>query len=354
MQSLAKIFALFILGGVPGQGELVDAVLQLGESSGENEITLELSAFNFTSTRTTIYSGTIDLDLMVDFDTHEVTGFEMAGGSIDASDVTFLFESPPFFSQTVDTIDYQAVPLSLDGFEAFASQGVFDANKHVFFFNEGRTVSEGTFGESETLVSDNPFNAAGTTTGTIDLLNPVSAFSTIDGELISVNYDVKFSVSLDSKSYPDPEDETTYVDTSGTVTAGGQVTAYTHPFFEWATRSFPEAGNALAFSADANGDGMADGISWALGQEVGFDEPLDLVFQGSGQQLGLHLPESGTRALVTIQSSTTLAPGNWVDVADDDLSGQENPLPINSSGIVTISPTAISKGFFRLKATMPE
>ena len=353
MQGSGRIVALLVFGIVPGWGGQVDAVLQLGDASGENEITLELSAFTFTSTRTTIYSGTIELDMMVDFQAHKVTGFGMAGGQVEASDVSFLFESFPIFSQTVDTIDYKGVPLSPDGFETFASPGVFDANKHVFYFNEGRTVSEGSFGESESLVSDGPFNAAGTTTGTIDLVDPLSVFSTINGELISVDYDVKFSVSLDSKSYPDPGDETTYVDTTGTVTASGQVTAYTHPFFEWAVQSFPEAGNALAFTADANGDGMMDGISWALGQEVGFEQALDLNFQSPGQQLQLDLPKDGTRAPVTIQTSGTLAPGSWVDVADEDLSNGENPLPVKSSGLITISPSAASNGFFRLKATMP-
>ena len=354
MQGISRILLSLFLGSYFGNATPVNGTLNLGEAAGENEITLALSAFGFESVRTTVYSGVIDLELVLDLEADSVTGFQMIGGAVEATDVSFLFESPFIFSQTVDTIDYRALPKSLSGMEILANPGVFDATEHVFFFNEGRTVSDGTFGPSESLVSDGPFDAAGTTTGTISLTRTQTVSSTITGGEIAIYYDADFSVSLDSTSFPDPEDESTFIDTRGTVTAGGMIIVYLHPFYEWASESFPEAGDALAFTADANGDGMADGISWALGQVAGFQETVDLTFQNEEGQLQLILPESGTRAPVTIQTSQTLAPGSWVDVEGAAVSTGENPIPSGTTGPVTISPGSASAAYYRLWAIKPE
>lgn len=340
-----------ILGSHIGNATPVHGTLYLGDEVGENEITLTLSAFTFASSQTTIYSGTIDFEMILEGGA--VTGFKMSGGTIDATDSSFVFESPFIFSQMVNVIDYRAVPKSLNGMETLVTPGIFDANQHVFFFNEGRTVSDGTFGASESFVSDDPFNANGITTGSIILANPQLVTSTITGGEIATKYDVDFLVTLDSMSFPDPDDLTSFIETVGIVTARGQVMAYTHPFYDWAANNFPEAGNALAFTADMNGDGVADGISWALGQPVGFQETLELTYQKAEHQMQLILPDTGTRAPVSIQTSRTLALGSWMNVEGSDLSTGENPLLIGTNGPVTVSLPVGSKGFYRLSTTKP-
>ena len=71
-------------------------VLTLGNSPDENNITITATVNDVISdTATTVYTGTIETELS--FTGSEVTTFEMTGGNITASDVSFLFEFFPIF-----------------------------------------------------------------------------------------------------------------------------------------------------------------------------------------------------------------------------------------------------------------
>ena len=97
-------------------------LLTLDQSNGGNIITIKATVANTISdTKTTIYSGTIQVDITRDG--NNVTSFEMTGGRITATNTTVLFQSLPFFSQTATFDQLAATPVSPNGAETLATPG---------------------------------------------------------------------------------------------------------------------------------------------------------------------------------------------------------------------------------------
>ncbi|YCM42683.1 hypothetical protein V2O64_15325 [Verrucomicrobiaceae bacterium 227] len=320
-------------------------VLTLGELADENVITIKATVNNTLSdTDTTVYSGTIEVDLTVVEDL--VTTFEMTGGLISATDTSFLFEIPDSFSQTVTFESAKATPVSINGPETLANPGQFSAVDHSFLFNQGCVLSDGSFGASKTNISDDPFEAAGSNFGTITLDTAYEVRSSINNALLSTNSPVHFALVLNSTVTNGDETFNITTETTGTVTASGTLRTFSHPFYEWATSNAPLAGTALAFSADADLDGQPDGISWALGFAAGAPSKyLPLQQNATTGELSFALPGT-TRSPLTLQKSTTLAPDDWSPVTGFA------PLPAGSSGTHTLPPDPASKVFYRFSATL--
>jgi len=318
-------------------------VLTLGGMEGENVITIKATVNNSLSdTATTVYSGTIKIDLTVIDD--EATTFEMTGGKIFATDTIFLFEIENFFSQTVTFESLTATPVSPSGPESRSPPGQFSAPAHYLLFNQGCLVSEGSFGNSKTLVQDDPFPAAGSTMGTITP-GPVEEIqSSITNEVIATSRLIELVLPLNSTATSGDEDFTLATETTGTVTAAGTLLEFTHPFFEWATANAPLAGTAISFTTDADHDGQQDGISWALGFAAGASskniQPIDHSLTG---ELTFDLPGPTRRAL-TLQKSATLSADDWSPVAGYD------PIPAGTTGALTL-PLDDGTTFYRFTAT---
>ena len=316
--------------------------LTLGSEVDENVITVQATVNETLSdTTTTIYSGTIDVDLTI-LD-GSVTAFEMTGGTISATDSSLLFEIIPLFSQAVTFESLQATPVSPNGPETLTIPGHFSALQHYLLFNQGCVLLEGTFENSKSLVSTNPFIAAGDTTGTITLESAQDVRSSLTNELIATRTPVSFVLPLNSTVSDGDETLILLTQTTGTVTAGGAFFEFTHPFYEWATTNAPLAGAAISFTADADADGQQDGISWALGFAGGAPEKqLHPVHNTSGE-VTFNLP-GPTRHALTLQKSSTLSDDDWSPVAGYD------PLPSGSTGTLTL-PGATEKTFYRFTAT---
>ena len=319
--------------------------LTLGDSPDENLITIKATVNGTLSdTATTTYSGTIELDLGID--TGEVTSFEMTGGKVSATDATFLFAIPDFFSQSVSFVDLKASPVSPNGAESLATPGEFSATGHYFLFNEGCLVSAGTFESSKSLVSDTPFAAAGTEKGTISLVAVQQVFSSLSAEVIGTSYAVNLSLPLNSTVTSSEGGLVLVTETTGMVTAGGTAIAYRHPFYPWAAANAPLAGNALSFTADADQDGQQDGISWALGFDAGAsNKEIPFNYDAPTGEFSLTLP-GVTRSALTLQMSTTLAGNDWIDVPGT------SPIPAGTSGSLVLPANAEPVVFYRFVASL--
>ncbi len=318
----------------------VEAILTLGDAVGENQVTISATIDGeFSDTQTTTYSGSIVLELEVASD--EVTSFEMTGGLIEASDISFFFGFLGF-GQSLDFVNATALPDSLIGAETLTTPGHFSELLHVFVFNGGCLVSDGIFGSSKSLISDAPFNATGTGSGQITLGTPLPILSSVDSSLMATEYPVALSYSLDSTVTDTVDGILVETSTTGIVTASGAITVYAHPFYEWAAMNAPTAGHALAFDADANRDGVEDGLSWALGYEPDAKPQFPETSWDPLQDAFIfHLTEE-TRHPLTLRSGGGLPTTGWLPVSGI------SPVSVGTTGDLVISGVGVSRQFFQL------
>ncbi len=347
-----KILALLGVSASPSEAE--KTTLVLGDAEGENVVNINLRyAGIFEDEQPTVYSGTIEAELGIDTETDRVTSFEMTGGRIAATDMTFVFDAGFFGSQTILLLDAKATPLSPEGAEALATPGVFTAPRHVFEFDEGRTETSGSFGEGEGDVADDPFYANGETVGTITLSNRREVMSSLNGKLIALEYDTAFSVDLGSSSTSEVDGQEVGVDTRGVVTAAGAVRVPVDDFYEWAFQNAPEAGPALGFDADADGNGVVDGVSWALGYPPTGGQSGVFVFNRVENRLEIPLAPTGSRSEFRIMTSDSLRSDDWEEVPASEVSTGANPVPAGETGEVFVTVGRESKRFFRLEVAEP-
>ena len=340
-----KLRSVVFLNGLLLAGLLTAAPsrLVLGEAEGENELTMEFTVSGLVkASDDLIYSGEILTDLEIDIETDSVVGFEMTGGQIEATDTSFLFSSFLFGSQLLELEDMRALPMSLEGKEVLEVPGQFDANQHVFEFNEGMAISSGDLENSTSDVASGPFFANGVTTGSVLLSNKEVFLSTLTGEVVSYSYDVDFSVVMDALSKFGSGLDALDVETIGTVTAAGKVEFGATDFFNWQMKHAPDVGLALAFDADANGDGVADGLTWALGFEAGIRVTQTLRIDPSEGSLEVLLGDAGVRSAVMIEKSVNLGVDSWEPVQE---------LGVGTKGEVMISLNTNDVCFYRLSVS---
>jgi len=321
--------------------------LILGETTGENVITIHSTINNSLSdSSTTIYSGTIEADLtLVD---QAITSFEMTGGRIFAENVTFNYEIENLFRQTVIFESLTAAPVSPNGPELLLSPGQFTASDHYFLFNKGCVVSTSSFGDTKTVVEENPFSAAGSATGTINPGALEEIRSSITNELIATSRAIEFVLPLNSTKSDGDGTFTLVTVTTGTVTAFGSLLEFAHPFYEWATVNAPLAGSAIAFASDANHDGEQDGISWALGFAPGAEnQSLRPNHDRATGDLTFTLPGT-TRALLGLEQSTSLAMDQWTPVPGF------STIPAGTTGNLVVTIEDDTTLFYRFTAILPE
>ncbi|MEM9079353.1 MAG: hypothetical protein AAGC74_01535 [Verrucomicrobiota bacterium] len=316
------------------------ARLDLDVGAGVNEIQLDVTVNGILRTETSTYAGFLEADLEISGG--QVVGFELTGGEVAASDVVFDFGFPNVFAQTVEFEDLRALPLSPNGKENLAVAGQLTASEHVFLFNDGCLLTVGDFSNTKALVSEDPFVAGGTGSGAVILSGVQSVFSSVNGLLIGASYEVGVSLPLDSTTSTNELGIAYQQVTTGTVTASGVVVDYVHPFYEWAALNAPDAGTALSFEADANGDGFGDGLAWALGFEAGSaGQGIEVSYDESGEEFLIHFPEV-TRVEIELEEAEDL----------DFSSPTVMMIPAGTAGPLAVSMAGRSKGFVRLVAEL--
>ena len=121
------------------------------------------------------------------------------------------------------------------------------------------------------------------------------------------------------------------------------------PYELWVTdNSIPGA----VFGDDHNGDGVTNGILWALGLDA-TDNPLPDLPVAAGSTVTFTLPAGGSAGDLFVEGSDFLESG-WVDLAGETISTGVNPIPAGSTGTVTITlPTGLQVYLMRLRAVAP-
>ena len=134
---------------------------------------------------------------------------------------------------------------------------------------------------------------------------------------------------------------------SGTVKATGTLQVPRTEYLAWTiAQNIPNA----PFNGDPNGDGVSNGLLWALGLNAN-SNPLPYLPRSNPAVPGgfiVPLPPGGTGGPILIQSSPHLG---WSPAAG--VSPVANPLPTGTRGTVTIAPDASPRRFVRLLVTEP-
>jgi len=347
---MRKISSCSFLFGVSLSVEAAPCLLTLGSRPTENQITLSYTIQSLvTASDQSQYSGSIETELEVDWLNDVVTDFEMTGGLVCTTDATFFFDFGTFGSETIELFNLKATPQSPSGSESLSPPGVFDANLHNFEFNQGQVVVTGDFGEGERGVSDEPFIAAGLTTGQIELSERVEHLSTLTGEPVRVDYRADFTLDLDSNFSSDESGLLIEGSTTGLIIASGPVEIPTSDFHAWFFEHSPSAGFAVSFSTDGNQDGVADGLTWAAGFSAGSRNLGFWSVDSLSQTLSFEPDTAGTRMPIMVEMNKGLEPDDWEEVPAGWVSSGQNPIVAGASGLITITPSSESRAFFRLK-----
>lgn len=335
---------LAIALAAPATALEVETRLNLIVGPGRNLLFLGIDPDDFdASSDVTRLTGGFNATLDVDPETGAVRGMTLAGGPIAGTDTNFSgggsFGSNYDLSLTgfSGTLRTPAPPAlvnpdngSFNGeqFSVYADQGMVSGNVSTLLGNYPVSLP----------LSENPLDAAGTGTGTI-ALTPVSEDELTRSFDIALTFPVTVSRTIPVDS---PLGTTNIaVTASGTIEAVGQVPVPRSEYIAW---TIAQGSDGADPDADLNGDGVPNGIAWALGLAITDDARPFVPTPTPGGGFELTLP-GPTAAPLSLQSSPHLAGWSLLDAARLPL---PNPLPAGSEGSLTIAPAGIPGEFVRL------
>lgn len=224
--------------------------------------------------------------------------------------------------------------------------GVFAANQHRFEIDQGTIngTTSGLIGNNtinESFTPESPASGTGTGTGTVVLVH------TGDSGIFR-NYTVTATLPVSIADTFLAGTTSVAITATGTVRASGTVQVPRTEYLAWTLdQGIPNA----PFAGDPNGDGVSNGLLWALGLNANSD-PFPYLPRPNPAQPGgfiVPLPPGGSGAPILIQSSPNL--GTWGPAGA--VGPVANPVPAGTSGNVTVAPDGSPRRFIRLQVTEP-
>jgi hypothetical protein len=295
-------------------------------------------------TETTTLTGTVQATFDVDLPTGKTSELTLANGRANGSNMTFS-RNIIVARYTINVTNLSAAisTIAPPGVVTPAT-GQFAAEQHSFSIDQG-TISGSTGGLigtntiNESFTPANPATGTGTGTGTV-VLTTTGDSGIYRNYSVSVTLPVSISDEFLAGTVP------VALTATGTVKATGTVQVPRTEYLAW---TVAEGIPGAPFEGDSNGDGVANGLVWALGLGTSSDprpylpRPHPLVPGG----FLISLPEGGTAAPILIQSSPHL--GSWSPASG--VLAPANPLPAASSGNIAIQPNGSPTRFIRLRVT---
>jgi len=220
--------------------------------------------------------------------------------------------------------------------------GSFAANQHRFYIDQG-TISGTAFGAAvnEAFTPLNPASGTGNGDGTV-----VLTAAGISGIYRNYSVTATFPVSIADTFLAGTT--SVAITASGTVKATGTLQVPRTEYLAWTiAQNIPNA----PFNGDPNGDGVSNGLLWALGLNAN-SNPLPYLPRSNPAVPGgfiVPLPPGGTGGPILIQSSPHL--GSWAPATA--VAPVANPIPTGTRGNVTIAPDGSPRRFVRLLVTEP-
>lgn len=223
--------------------------------------------------------------------------------------------------------------------------GQFDASQHRFDVDQGAITgsTNGIIGNNtinEAFTPANPASGNGTGTGTVTL-------GLVGDSGIYRVYNVTVTLPVTIADTFDAGGLLVDVTATGTLKATGTVQVPRTEYLAWtAAQSTP----GVSFQADSNGDGVPNGLAWALGLGAGGNARAHLPAPDPATPGAflLTLPAGGTGGALLVESSSNLS--DWEPAVLPP--GMPNPIPAGTTGTIVIPPAG-SGLFVRVSAAEP-
>ncbi|MFP6885884.1 MAG: hypothetical protein VCA40_15740 [Roseibacillus sp.] len=353
MKPPGSLFFLLILQvSLTSSGSATPVTAQLAAVNEPdfNQITLEFEPPVLPNGEgTSTLSGAIEVLLEIDPATDQVSEMTIVDGEIEGSPVE-ISESSFLGSYDLESSTLGASLATLDPPGLVdPNSGEFDSSQHSFTVTSGTlggNISAPLLGLDEDLTFDFaelPVGGTGFGTGTVTL-TPTGATPTSKSYEVVVLLPIAVEQTVEAEGFEIP------IRANGTAKLVGPATIEIEPedpFVAWTEQNGIAGATQLE---DANGDGVPNGLQWALGLDAS-DSPFPHLLRpdrttAATVDFTLALPDGGTGAPLTVVTTTDLElPFNVLDPASVS-SG--NPIPQGTTGSVTIALPRGERGFVQL------
>ena len=304
-----------VLSGLAPAQVRITTSLSLSEEPAANVLNVTLSAFGIEDEESSDLSGAVEATLEINPGADQVSRLTINSANLTATDMSF--------SLAIGEISVAEV--SLNGIEATIATsqvgwvdpatGQFDAGEHEVTLSEGVISGTSVVGEVNENFSESPVSGAGSGTGEVALSRMAIKGNTITYSVVVV-LPVEFS---------NPLQEGVDVRVDSTVQFEGVIEVPLDPFAAWAElQGIPDA----PFGGDHDGDGVPNGLLWALGYDADARPTLfaaDPLIPGQVDIIVEHGP-AGIRAPILVEGNFNQA--GWTALAPFLLLGFENPVPV--------------------------
>ncbi|HUF61696.1 MAG TPA: hypothetical protein VMN36_06445 [Verrucomicrobiales bacterium] len=320
-----------------------------------NRFEITLDAGLASDSDTVDLSGNISGTLTLDPDTGQASAFTLSGGALRIAPIHVTLTLFGFTLADVVSSEVVAVPSTpLAPGLVDPATGEFDAAQYEVLLISGILTSTGQI-EGEIDIAEEDVSGTGLGTGTI-------ALTETGRDAASVTYEVEVTLPIDFEDEID-DDELSFgatVSVQGTIFAAGPVTVSLDgggevpSFDEW----LAEQGlTGAEFDEDSTGDGIDNGVRYALGIPVG-QVPgggFPAMEEAGGMvTFAWPLPASGSLAAVAVEELLDSVAGTWGLVDAAQVIGGMNPLPAESTGSIVVQrPAGGENTVLRLRASQP-
>jgi len=315
-----------------------------------NKLQVTITASGATSTKTTTVTGVLNTQINANPASGASTAFTISGGNLAMTNMSFVLKLLFITIANINTTNmagtvYTTVPPGAA--TATVNGGTFDAALHRFLINQG-TITGTALGTPISLdFSSSPLVGQGMGTGSITLV-PGASSATHRTCLATMILPIDFTDSQVLSGVP------VSLRVKGSIKAVGNALIPLNGWIEWLDQ------NNLAgvgFNNTIAAGSTPLGLAWATGlNPTSPSSSITPLINSSGAipAANFNLPDSGSRAYLLLEKSTTSLNGEWSTVDPADVSLGLNPIPPGHSGPVSVLlRSTTGRCFLRVVANQP-
>lgn len=314
-----------------------NTVLTLSDAPDVNVLGITLSALGIQDGENSDLSGTVSATLEIDPETDQVLEFTLTSGDLTATDMNFSLLGGLIADVSIS--DVKATIVTFAEGPVDAETGQFEASLHQVTLNQGSISGTSIGGAVDEDFSQNSVSGTGSGIGTVSITR-----TAVVGNIVT--YEILVVLPLE---FSNPLQDGVEVLVDGTVQMEGSIEVPLDPYLGWTEMN----GIAEApFEGDHDGDGIPNGLLWALGYGAN-DRPKlftpDLFATGQ-VDLIIDPGPNGTLAPITVEVSHDLEV--WTQLDPFLILGFENPVPTGEVWPIVLL-LSRDQNFIRLRAENP-
>ena len=331
------VLSLMLTGGAPAQVR-GSTVLTLSDAPGVNTMNVTLSAVGIEDEQDSDLSGTVNAILEIDPATDQVSELTLTTGDLTATDMDFSLGPFGVIAEVSLSGIKGVIATSPEGL-VDAATGQFDGALHQITLNQGAISGTSISGDVRENFSQSPVSGTGSGIGMVTITRTAT-----EGNIVT--YDILVVLPLE---FSNPLQEGVDVLVDATIQMEGSIEVPLDPYLGWAEMNgIPEA----PFEGDHDGDGIPNGLLWALGHSAN-DRPelfTPNVFFPGQVDLLIETGPNGTRAPIIVEGSYDLE--EWMLLDPFKLWGFENPVPAGEVWPIVLTLSG-DRSFTRLRVAKP-